>query len=130
MNGVTVVVKVTPGIPQVIHQSGQDHMVSAKMTAEIERCYEALANKRIDIHKYSGSLFDVVFEIITADTFVAGVASKLLDRAPVTGEERAVISAQMLLEDRFWRLDNGQLFDLELHAEIKATAPLEPIYAG
>ncbi len=92
------------------------------MTAEIKRCYEALTDKRIDIHKYSGPLFDVVFEIITADTFVAGVASKLLDRDPVTREERNIISAQMLLEGRLWRLDNGQLFDLQAHAEIKEIA--------
>lgn len=92
------------------------------MTAEIKRCYEALANTGIDIHKYSGPLFDVVFEIISADTFVAGVASKLLDRDPVTREERAIISAQMLLEGRLWRLDNGKLFDLQSYAEIQAAA--------
>src|SRR5437762_10331312 len=97
-------------------------MVSAKMTAEIKRCYEALADKSIDIHKYSGSLFDVVFEIITADTFVAGVANRIFNRDPITSKERAIISAQMLLEGRLWRLDNGQLFDLQSHLEIKELA--------
>src|ERR1700730_11914324 len=97
-------------------------MVSSKGTAEIRRCYEALKEKKLDIHRYSGFLFDVVFKITTADTFVAGVASKLVDRDTVAPEEKIVVSAPLLLEDRWWRCDDGQLFDLEPYAEIRKVA--------
>ena len=92
------------------------------MTAEISRCYQALAAKRIDIHKYSGPLFDVVFEIITADTLVAGVASKIVDGDAVTTEERIAVAVSFLQEDRWWRRDDGQFFDLQPHAEIRKVA--------
>ena len=97
-------------------------MVSAKMIVEIKRKYQALSNKRIDIHQYSGPLFDVAFEITSADSFVAGVASKLLDRDSITREERILISTQVLLDGRLWRRDSGELFDLHSYAEIKDLA--------
>ncbi len=97
-------------------------MVSAKVTAEIRHCYEALKEQRLDIHRYSGPLFDVVFEVVTADTFVAGVASKLIDRETVAPEERSVVTTPLLMEDRWWRCDDGQMFDLEPYPEIRRVA--------
>jgi hypothetical protein len=97
-------------------------MVSPKLTAEIMRCYEALREQRLDIHRYSGPLLDVVFEMITADTFVAGVARKLMDGDLVAPKERIVVRDPLLLEDRWWRCDAGQLFDLEPYEEIRMVA--------
>jgi hypothetical protein len=97
-------------------------MVSAQIIAEIRGSFEALGQQRLDIHQYSPPLFDVVFEIISADTFIAGIASKLLDRDAVGPEERAVVDHPLLVERRWWRLENGELFDIEPYVEIYKVA--------
>jgi hypothetical protein len=63
-----------------------------------------------------------VFEIITADTFIAGIASKILDGDPIEPEERVVINNPVLIEDRWWRCDNGQMFDVYEHTEVRQVA--------
>lgn len=97
-------------------------MVSPKLTAQIKEGFEALQRQKLEIHDYGPPLFDVVFEIYTADTFVAGIASKLIDRDPVAQEERVVVESPLMIESRWWRRDNGELFDLQPHAEILEAA--------
>ena len=57
---------------------------------EMRNLFEVLAEQSLDIHEYAGRLFDVVFEILTADSFVAGIAGKLLDGDAVSTEERVL----------------------------------------
>ena len=59
-------------------------MVSPKLAAEIKRGFEALQNQKLEIHDYGPPLLDVVFEIYTADTFVAGSLSISLLAMPAT----------------------------------------------
>ena len=88
---------------------------------EIKDLYEELAELSLDIHKYSGPLFDVIFEIITVDSYVAGIASKLLDINTITPEERAFVATRKLMEG-MWRRDDGQLFDIRPYPEVKVVA--------
>jgi|SRR5882724_1614113 len=96
-------------------------MVPTKVLEELRQLYES-DERVIDLANYAGSLFDVAFDVITADTFVAGIASKIVDRDIVTAEERIAVDVPFLLEDRWWRRDDGQLFDLQPHAEIHKVA--------
>ena len=89
---------------------------------EIRDLYDEVAELSLDIHEYSGPVFDVVFEIITADGYVAGIASKLLDRNTVTPEERAFVARPQLVDGGWWRCDDGQLFDIRPYPRVKAVA--------
>lgn len=93
-------------------------MVSSKVIAEVKQCYEVLTQQSLDPHNYTYPLFQVVFEIITADTFVAGIASKILDGESVEPEERVIASSPLLLEEHWWQCDDGQLFDIQEHTEV------------
>lgn len=64
----------------------------------------------IDPNDYDGPLGDVVFDIITADTYVAGIATKLLDGEHVEPAEAAFVSRPML-SGSCW-VHQGQQFDL------------------
>ena len=97
-------------------------MVSPEIMTEIKTLFEALAEHSVDIHEYSGRMFNVVFEIFTADSFVAGIASKILNRDSVSREERVFVDSPMLIEDRWWRCDDGQLFDLRPYPKVKVLA--------
>jgi len=89
---------------------------------EIKELYDALAKQSLDIHQYSGRLAEVVFDIFTVDSFVAGIASKLLDRRAISAEERAFVARPMFLDDRWWRCEDGQLFDIRSDASVKIVA--------
>lgn len=93
-------------------------MVSPTIIQEIQRRYEAIKHQSLDLHKYSGELFDVACEIITADSFIAGVASKILDGSTIEPIERALAQAPLLIERRLWRRDNGQLVDVSQFDDI------------
>lgn len=96
-------------------------MVSTRILKELRYLIES--NERaIDLHKYSDRLFDVVFDIITADTFVAGTASKILDRETLLPEERAIISKPLVISNGIWRCADGEMFDLRGYPEIYSVA--------
>jgi hypothetical protein len=97
-------------------------MVSPKLINLIRDLYDALAELSLDVHEYSGPLFDVVFDVVTADSFVAGIARKLLDGNTITPEERAFIARPRLMNGGWWRCDDGQLFDIRPYARVKVVA--------
>jgi len=89
---------------------------------EIKSLFEVLAEHSIDIHEYTGRMFDVVFEIFTADTFVAGIASKLLNGDSVSPEERVFIASPMLIEGRWWKCEDGQSVDIRPYPRVQVLA--------
>lgn len=89
---------------------------------ELKNLFEVLAEHSIDIHEYTGRMFDIVFEIVTADTFVAGIASKLLNGDSVSPEERVFVASPMLIEGRWWRCDDGQSVDIRPYPKAKVVA--------
>jgi hypothetical protein len=88
-------------------------MVSTKEIDELRRCFEVLGEHSLDLHQFTGELSSVVFEMFTADSFIAGIASKMLDRDPVPNDERIIVSKPLLIEGRWWRQMSGNLFDLK-----------------
>ena len=97
-------------------------MVSSKLIREIGKRYEALMQKSIELGKYNGALFDVAFEITTAETFVAGVASKIVDHNQLTADDKLIVGRSVMLESRWWKCASGSLFDLNEHPEISRAA--------
>jgi hypothetical protein len=94
------------------------------MTAELKAMLNAMKTASINPADYAGAMFDVVFDIITADTYVAGVATKLVDGERVDPAEAAYVS-RPLLKGSAW-LYEGQEFDLSQHpAAFKAAEAVE-----
>ena len=92
-------------------------MVSTKVLKELRQLYDS--DERVfDIHKCRDRLFDVAFEINTTDSFVSGIASKILDRGKVTAKERLFISKPLLDEGALWRCDDGETFDIGPYPEV------------
>lgn len=97
-------------------------MVSSELMRELQERFDALARSVIEPGNYTGSLFDVAFEITTADTFVAGVASKIIDGDRMTKEDESIVQRPLLLEGRRWQCEDGSVFDLNKSPEIKRVA--------
>jgi hypothetical protein len=93
-------------------------MVSSKALEELRMCYGAVQQQSINISEYSGTLFDILFDIITAETYIAGIASKILDGEDVEPVERKLASKPFLIDGHLWQLDNGQIYDVQNPVEV------------
>jgi hypothetical protein len=94
-------------------------MVSSKALRDLRNSYETSSQgPMLEPSRYVGRWYDVVFEIITTDSYVAGIASKVLDGCSVAPEERALVSSSLLDGGHLWRLSNGQVTDLTEKPEI------------
>ena len=89
--------------------------------SRVRQLFDGLQPSDINPNRYQGAIQQVVFELFDAETFVAGIASTLLE-----GErpERAAIS---ILETTFllgtnWMRRDGSQFDLRTMPEILARA--------
>jgi hypothetical protein len=78
---------------------------------KLEQLYDALRRKTTNVNRYAGALTDVAFELVTADTFVAGIASSLLEKRAVAPGEFAVLRSQFLVGTD-WKLQDGSTVDL------------------
>ena len=88
---------------------------------ELEERFDAMAQSAIELHNYTGSLFDVAFEITTADTFIAGVASKIIDGNRMIKKDESIVQRPLLLEWRWWQCEDGSVFDLSESPEMTST---------
>ena len=77
-------------------------MVSTEIAEKIAKHYELVKSQAIDIHQYSGDLAEVVFDLITAETFVAGVASKLIEHDSITHEEKTILCKGSVISDGWY----------------------------
>jgi hypothetical protein len=97
-------------------------MLSPKLMREMQKQFDALAQSAIEPGNYTGSLFDVAFEITTAETFIAGVASKIIDGNRITKKDMSIVQRPLLLEGRWWQCDDGSVSDLGVNPEINRRA--------
>jgi hypothetical protein len=82
---------------------------------------EALAKLReyaVDVNDYAGGIADVAFEIVTADTFLAGIADSWLSGAVMDSSSRVIVIVQRLLDGRIWVAEQGQRYDLSQWPEL------------
>jgi hypothetical protein len=96
-------------------------MVSAEMMAELRASLQAMSRSSINPADYEGTLFYVVFDILTADTFVAGIATKILDGESIPHNERVVVVRSPLVVKGSW-VDEGRTLDLSAHPTVLAVA--------
>jgi hypothetical protein len=93
-----------------------------RKVGEIRQCFEELKRHSVDPHNYSGLLFDVVFEIVTADTYIAGIASRIVDGEVIEVGERFFLGKSLLIDKYWWQRPTGAVFDLRGHAGISEYA--------
>ena len=83
----------------------------------VQQLFDGLQASDINPNRYQGEIQQVVFELFDAETFVAGIASTLLDG------ERPERAAILILETTFllgthWMRRDGSEFDLRALPEI------------
>ena len=96
-------------------------MGSTVMIEELRASMEVMRRTSVRAADYEGPLFDVVFDILTADTFVAGIATKILDGESIPHNERVIVVRSPLVVKNSW-LYEGRPFDLSAHPAILAVA--------
>lgn len=110
---------------RAFYTAREDNMVSSKALENLRKYFTDLANQKVaDINEYTGTLRDVLFDLITADTYVAGIATKILDGDPVESYEVSFVSVPFLKNEHFWQLRDGREVDIEQNPDILAHAKI------
>ena len=89
----------------------------------LRELYDQMATSSVHAQDYRGAISDVAFDIITADSFLAGIASAIINRnSPDTVHLRSL--KRSLLEGTYWILTNGEKGDLLPYPELLRHARL------
>lgn len=92
-------------------------------SVELSALYGELSRLHVDPASYRAELADAAFEVLSADTFIAGIASTLLAGKRPDAQHMAVLRRDYLL-DATWLLSDGRRVDLSLAPELFAHASL------
>jgi hypothetical protein len=79
--------------------------------------FDQLSKASIKARDYGGDLSDVVFDMLSAESFVAGVADRLLSGQQMLFEHRSVITDD-LLRGNAWISQSRAPFDLTPYPEV------------
>lgn len=90
---------------------------------KLQTLYNELSQRTSDPRRFRGELADVAFEILSADTFVGGLAATLLEGKHPDQSHRQVLT-RPLLAGLSWLLDDGRRIDLSTAPELHAHAKL------
>jgi hypothetical protein len=99
-------------------RSDRDDLIS-----EVKEGYCHLSNTSIDPDRYENGVADVVCDILTVDSFVAGIAASIIEAAHVDHSD-AVHLAREFLNENVWTTLAGSSFDLSEFPEILQHARL------
>jgi hypothetical protein len=84
-------------------------MASSKR--KVEDAFKAHQALPIRLHDFAGEGNEAAFDLITTDTFIAGVATSLIDGVDVAPEHRKIVWTSFLAES-LYRLSDGRVIDL------------------
>jgi hypothetical protein len=90
------------------------------MIEELRASLDVMRRTSVTPADYDGALYDVVFDILTADSYVAGIATKILDGESIPHNERVVVRSPLVVRSSW--LYEGRPFDLSAHPTILAVA--------
>ncbi len=74
-------------------------MVSPEMSAMLRESYSKLQTYSLDVNAYDDWQQDVVFDMTTIDTYLAGLASRLLSGQAITREEKTMLLYPFLVDE-------------------------------
>ena len=55
------------------------------------------------LQDYDGAIRDVVFDVFTAETFIAGIAESLLSKVTPSPQHLEILTTRLLTQDRCWK---------------------------
>lgn len=88
-----------------------------KDTREVRQLFDKLCDTRVNPGRFTRNLQSVAFELIDADTFIAGIASCLLDSEAVNASHASILRSPFL-EGTFWLSRDGCRTDLHPYPEL------------
>jgi hypothetical protein len=87
-------------------------MVSSKVEAQLREAFDALCKCTIEVHDYAGDAFAAVFDIYTQESFVAGIAEKLLNHAVIGEQDRRIVATNHLHGHCWLMVESGKRVSL------------------
>ncbi|MBX7151970.1 hypothetical protein K1X84_10045 [bacterium] len=88
------------------------------MKKKLQDALIELANFKLRVNDFiDTAVYEVVFDIITADTFISGVATKILDSSRISIAEKTILD-RPLLDNFYWLSPDGRKVDISKFPQI------------
>lgn len=88
-------------------------MVSPEAMKDLKAALEGLGSAFVDINSYSGELLAAAFDVYTTDTFIAGIADKIISGHMISDVDRAILAKPLIFDRVFWITSSGQTIDIK-----------------
>lgn len=93
-------------------------MVSPKIKKELEELNKSLSVTSLDLFKYEGESFDVACEITTAESYIAGIADKIIEKSPLHESDWKILNRIFLVAGDNWLLEGVKAINLKTYPEL------------
>ena len=88
------------------------------MKKKLRLAFKELAETSIKLNDYRGKLSDIAFDLSITDSFIAGIADRILGGDLITSDEIALLRKPFLHDETFWTTTDGLCADLEHSPEL------------
>lgn len=91
-------------------------------TSKLKLLFDRLGRTKVKISTYPREMEDVVFDVIEMDTFIAGLASCVLENERIESDHLQLLRLHTIEDGSFWTLTDGSRVDLRPYPELLAYA--------
>jgi hypothetical protein len=87
-------------------------LVSSSAIERVRRAFFEVDEHQVELRDYQGATKAALFELVTGQSFLAGIATRILNREGVPEDDRAALVDPFLLPENRWRRPFGPCVDL------------------
>lgn len=94
-------------------------MVPSKdLINELKKSYSDFEKNYLDINNYSSPIYDVIFDLITTESAVMGIANTLIEGDTPSIAHIAILQQPIPIVGNNWTTNDGKLINLTEYPEV------------
>ena len=99
--------------------------IETRMKDEIQKLYNVLKKTPIDLFSYDGEMKDIAFDITLTDSYVAGIADRIVNNEPpLKNAELKSLHYPFVVDGQYWWFKKSRKVDLEPFPDLLKLATL------
>ena len=103
-------------------------MVSTEIRKKLERCCGEMQKQKINVHEFEGPLEELAYELVSAESFLYGIAERLCTGKKRTVNERELKALKKVMcQEARWFGSNGIAYDVANDRLLKYAIDIEAL---
>lgn len=85
---------------------------------ELEKLFAELKNTSFDLFQFEGEMFDVAFDIKSADSYIAGITDSLIKNYKINESDLVGLKISFLVDEHYWLFEGVKKVDLKPYPDV------------